>query len=559
MDSSVLKPRRHFQLLVVPRRPHNRRPGYWLRAFVSLVVVAVLVAAGLVGYYDPSRWGCYQDWRPLSTVWQQGDECVGTTDGPYAFEPASYKTVLDVIRRQNEEAGKTVCHGPRHGEPVTIGVLLTLTARNAVGRALHQLEGYAATQAAVNRAPDCVRPVKLRVGQIGKAPYEAADEVARTLAGSPVVAMVGMGLSDVMMAKAANAVAGSKIPMVADLITAEGFDANGSKADNPDFTDCKDAVNGTESYANGGGVGDGWFFRVGYRNTVQVTQLSRYGKPTADESDAATTADFLLKPFETADPATCTQLPEYRARFTPAHEFSYDTEQPQTLTDVVHAICRSTGDVVVVYGARAVDASQFLTDLDRYYDQEQRGTCLPSRITILEGSDASRLRAAEPDPDRDRMRLEALGSPSFRSGKVRLLFTPLANPDLPQTATSPDYVAFRDTFTGLRFPEDHLDDGWALNAHDALTTVSAALQKIAPADLVDGRRVRSMIETSYQLDEVEGAIQDGLRFDVAGNTVGVPQVVRLCPLVGGSNRTVTVPVEPGEPGICPGDPPSAAR
>ncbi len=360
-----------------------------------------------------------------------------------------------------------------------------------------------------------------------------------------VVAMVGMGRSDVQSANAINEVAHlpSPVPMVADVITAEGFDTDGSKADQPDFSACRDA----DAYSKG--IGDGWFFRVAYRVTAQARQLAKYGRPNG----SATSADVLVKSTATTDPATCTQVPGYKALMHPTRDPIYDPSDSSTLKGVVNTICGRGGDrrgVVVVYTARAVDMAEFVLDLDASY---AANTCDPDRVTILEQSDGSRLRSEEsvdPADGREIERLKALHSDSFQKGKVRLIQTAFGDPAASPITESKDYEAFRAVFTGdTQFAVGHLDDGWAINAHDALTTVVGAIAAIPLKDPVRAASVHTSIANTFQNGAVPGAIHAGLMFDDAGNIVGEPQVVRLCPLPDDSSTAPrTVAVTPAEGG-----------
>jgi len=74
--------------------------------------------------------------------------------------------------------------------------------------------------------------------------------------------------------------------------------------------------------------------------------------------------------------------------------------------------------------------------------------------------------------------VRALTSESFQKGYIRLVFTPLANPDVLAKRQRPDFASFTDQFTSMGFDVSDIDDGWAVNAHDALTTVVAAVNSI---------------------------------------------------------------------------------
>ncbi len=506
---------------------------------VALVAVTALVAASFVwpGPWLVSHWRCSAGPIPSTAGWWQ-DECVGYTDGPYAFGQSGLQAVFTALEQQNSDQAIRQCDGT----PVTVGVLTTLSSDNAVGRAQHELEGFVATQAAANASSDCRRPVKLRVGQVG-ASHQAAVEVANRLVDSGVVALVGMGLSDPQTAAAVNAVAAgpTPVPMVADLVSAEGFDQDASRVDNPDFSHCTD----TRDYVNGIGKGDdgGWFYRAAFRNTVQITSLAKAWHSRMPVS-------FLIKPGSTGDPATCTQQEEYRRQFYGPQPLTFYPDDAQvTLDQVINPICAETGPIAVIYGARGRDLPILLNGIDERY---KNGGCTPTSITVLAGSDSSRLRSTDPDQQRDKRRLAALRSPSFSSGKVVLIQTPLADPSVPPISTSSDYRSLVQAFDTVGFSAGDLDDGWALNAHDALTTVIEAAGGISAKQEVTPKRVHVAIADNFLTRPVNHTIQP-LTFDASGNRVGGPAVVRLCPLPNDDTpdpRTRTVLIGHDDLGIC---------
>jgi hypothetical protein len=157
----------------------------------------------------------------------------------------------------------------------------------------HEIEGIAAAQAQAN-APGCVHPVLVEIANTGSN-EQAATDVALQLKNNPdVVAVVGMGLSLQRSADAADLLGKQPdaMPMIADVITAEGFDATGSRGKEDDFTNC------AASYPNG--VGGGYFYRVAYDNSAQINGLAKYL--------GGTQPDFVLTPTDLSDPYTCTAL-----------------------------------------------------------------------------------------------------------------------------------------------------------------------------------------------------------------------------------------------------------
>ena len=511
------------------------RPGIFFRrrqVFGLVLVVALGFAVALgPGPWLFARLGCSPGAVPTDGVWSQGHECVGQSAGPYYFDRPELQQAFATLDHLNTAANASPCHGT----PATVGVLMTLTSDNAIGRAQHELEGFIATQAAANEPSACRRPVKLLVGQTG-ATEQAAVGVANRLADSGVVALVGMGLSDQQTAAAVKSIADrpKPVPMVADLVSAEGFDWHGSIGDSPNYADCDDSG----LYSDG--VGKGWFFRVGYRNNVQVQKLADWA--------AGTRVGFMIEPTSTADPATCTEIPDYRKKFDYPRELIFDHDNSDvTFDQATNPICQATGKVGVIYSARGLDLGKFLDNLDK---RIQQGGCTPEAITVLAGSDSVRLRAEDPDVEREAHRLAALRSPSFREGKIRLIQTPLADPSVSPIAGSSAYQGLVQSFAKLGFAETHLDDGWALNAHDALTTVIAAVGMISATAEVNPATLHAAIADNFSNQLVPGAIEP-LTFDRDGNRTGSPVVVRLCPLADNETRTRTVPVTPGYAGDCP--------
>jgi hypothetical protein len=354
-----------------------------------------------------------------------------------------------------------------------------------------------------------------------------------------------MGLSDRHSAQAAQTLADSPrhVPMLADLITAEGFDQSGSAADQPEFRDCVDSG----VYAKG--IGRGVFYRVSFRNAVQVRRLAGFV-----QRNSGGHVDFIITPTDYGDPSACTILPLYHGAFGNVHDVLFDPGDPTTVDLAVQQLCDVDGDITVVYAARARDLSRFIVEIDK---RHRSGVCKPRSITVVEGSDGSRIRASEPDKQLNEIRKASLTSESLQRGYIRLVCTPLANPDTLSKQKSADFTAFKDRFTATGFDASDLDDGWAINAHDALTTVVAAINLIpllsdGSTRQVTPNQVNIEIGTFSRADRaVPGAAQGPLFFDNDGNRIGDgPKVVQLCPPHDEHLRTYTVEVYPGQD-TCP--------
>ncbi|MFC8045486.1 ABC transporter substrate-binding protein [Nocardia sp. NPDC057353] len=526
-----------YRLGIVPRRTRPA-PHSWTD-WVRLTLVVVLVAGAVTGFFT-------REWRqrmftcneggPSAEAWRVGDRCIGLSDGPYAFELDRFGAVMRVIDAQNRTAGDDCA-----AEPVTVGVLLTMSDPLAGSRAVHELEGMAAGQRRTNTEA-CHRPIRLLVGQLGD--YDGDGDpvavAAAMAAREDVVAVAGIGLSHHATAEIANLLAAAKIPMVSDVVTAEGFDQDGSQNDDPDFERCD------RSYADG--IGRDYYYRIGFRVAVQVERIGA----------TVPRPDFVMVPVGGSDPYTCTTLPLLQRRYGGGlAEVKFDTTEPSTVLQTARRVCAQRGKVVVAYIARGHDLGRLLTSLD---DEYARGQCVADSITVISTSDGNRLRTAEIDPALEHLRVAGLGSRSFTEGRVRVLFTLVAGTEGPRPGDG-SWEDFNSAFTGAGFDPDHIGDGWAINAYDAVLTIGQALREVPTTEPVRRGEINSVISGfSGGVSAVPGA-GGPIAFDPSGNRTDIePSVVRLCPRPAGTSpdalshgSSSTVPVPPGaqEPPGCP--------
>lgn len=548
--------RQAYRWWLVPRADRfPKRWSHWLPLTLTIILAVSCTAASTsAGPWLFTRISCRPGLLPISSVWSQDNECVGASDGPYAFGLSDFDPIIQKIANQNKEAERDLCG--TGAAPVTVGVLVTLTSPATGGRARNELEGFTAGQASANRPP-CVRPIRLRIAQIGKA-EQAAGSVAQLLTHSPgIVAVVGMGISDRRSIDAIQVLAEKHIPMVADLMTAEGFDQNGSSNDHPDFSRCADHS------AYDRGIGQGFFYRVSYRNATQNPQLHQYLKratqelvgPNSTAANPVKPVDFIITPTTLTDPFTCTALPLMHREFGEnVHEVRFDPADPTTVKLSVQQLCNKEQAVAAIYAARAQHLSRFLTDIDEQY---QNGLCKPVSITVASISDGSRIRAPEPDANLESLRLKALTSQTFRQGTIRLVYTPLASPEILAARNIPGFMSLQKRFTEIGFNKADLDDGWAINAYDALTAVAAAVNTVPLDPESNGRaitpgQVNTAIGSFSSADHpVPSAAQGPLTFDNNGNrSDSDPVVVRVCPATGQPPHSDTVEVYPSQ-GSCP--------
>jgi ABC-type branched-subunit amino acid transport system substrate-binding protein len=541
-----------------PARKEKFGKSWWFkyRGYAVLAVAVVLVLGGV--FFGPralARVRCGQ-FSLSASIWYDGGECVGVSGGAYTFgHPA-----MTAIAAADQD---TNCAANPRPRTVTIGALVTLGALNAGVRADHELEGFAAAVWQANRASGdlsskCQYRIRLLIAQTGANEQAAADD-ARDLASSGVVAVVGMGLSSQQSADAATILNNDKIPMVADVITGEGFDQDGSQADGADFSGC-------QSDSSLPGVGPYWqqhwqdFFRVSYRTFTQVNDALAYVQ-TLPRSDNY----FLVQPTETNDPYTCSTLPQLINGLVndgitnDPVKIDFDTAVPAPTQDsAAGAVCLAKGAVTIFYTARDVYLSSFLADI---IEDKNNGECTPSQITVVSQSDAEQLRV--PSLFNEASRREVLTSSRLDGPNawLRIYYTPLADPSLIGTAgklTPPGYTDLTTAFTALGISRQDLVDAWAIMAYDSVATVATALAAPPtgmPSPDITGSYIQSQIQdlmSSVSPHPAPGA--DGpIRFDRYGNRIGSgPGVVRLCPLPpDASTSPQTVQPTPGQPGTCP--------
>lgn len=525
-----------YRWWLFPNPPRFRPHWYdWYRLFLTVVILAVVVP-GIYWLWPriPCRPGPFG--LPANDVWSQGGECVGLTSTSYGFGQDGFHGVLQKVADQNG-AAKESC--AEHTNPVTVGVLVTLNSPEVGGRAQHLLEGIAAAQANANSsktAASCVHPIRLRVAQMG-ATEQASTGVARLLANDQqVAAVVGLGLSEQRTADAVRVLAARRIPMVSSVISAEGFDRNGSMDDKPVFSDCD--PQGT--YRNG--IGQGFFYRMAYRNAMQVSRLAEYFTKNGQNN-----FNFILTPNTIDDPYTCTTLPLLHQSFANVQEVRFDPTDPVTVSQSAKRICASHGTVKVLYSARAHDLATFLKGIS---DEFANGQCPISSLTVASTSDAARMRSREPDPNLEQQREAALHAKVFQDGTIRLVYTPLADPGLTDV-TAPGLKGLRQALAALGFQLADLDDGWAVEGYDSLLTVATAVNEISAHQKVTPSRVNTGIGGFDQGGEPVFGAGGKITFDDNGNrNDSKPVVVQFCPPRSTGQDPSTVEVYPTA-GECP--------
>src|ERR1041384_7008275 len=152
-----------YRWLIWPIGYHGNRYVKWSRLAATIVLLVGALPAVSLARWLPSHVTCRDGW-PSGDIWSQSGECVGVTEGPFAFGLDQFTAVMARIDEQNRTAHDHGCS--RDLPTVTVAVLSTFTSRNGGGRMLQELEGFAAAQRRAN-GEGCRFPIRLKVVNAG--------------------------------------------------------------------------------------------------------------------------------------------------------------------------------------------------------------------------------------------------------------------------------------------------------------------------------------------------------------------------------------------------------
>ncbi|MFI1533430.1 hypothetical protein [Streptomyces anandii] len=388
-------------------------------------------------------------------VTRAGGECTGVTDGSdgSAVFGNDLKPVMTAISAENHNVVNS-------GDYVTVAFLTALTSKSAnnltVGQYVAEAEGaYTALEEENHKNS---RPkIRLLVANMGSAEAQWTQAVGRLTAmkkDSRLVAVVGLGLSQQESVDAARALSKADLPMVGDLITADGFDTTGA-------VDGKGAINGLA--------------RVALTNIDQLTAISKKLGPAPAQHTAALVSTGVT-PNGTKDLYTDSLNHGFHAvaglkkYLDNTSDFTFDPRggPGAILPTISQNLCNTGKTVDTVYYAARV---KYLPD---FLDALASRSCHAQPITIVTGSDAASL-----DPDTPALHK--------RDAPISLLYANFPSAAQFRSSDNPDhglYESFAKDFTaphhGQQFAADHLTSSyWALVAHDAVLTAATALHNAA--------------------------------------------------------------------------------
>ena len=482
---------------------------------VLLAVSVVLLPVGAVAVAAPKVLcfgGGFDTGITLRGLFSAAEvECVGVSDGGYDFSGgfadgevgdgtrARYEQVLDKIGEQNDELS---------GDHVKVALLAPLTSPLSGPRVVHEVAGLAAAQERLNAESGSPK-VEVLLAHMGSTSAHWEPVVDQLIAmkddSAPLLAVVGLGLSQDETKFAAHKLAAADVLMVAGHVTATRLDPDGPVEH---------------------------FHRTAFANARQFDATTK----ALAASGVDGTRAIVVKSNDAGDTYASTSaeaIADQLGGGEPPYRFGSDDDgvlgnQFRIISDKMCSKVdptRPDAPVAVYYAGRA----RYLSDLMGKLDAE---SCL-RKVIVVSASDAAVLRMGEKDADAAKAwkvpdALEVVGR-----GKVELYYTPLADPVV--IGDRPQYAPLREAFKGH---EHELDTGWAIMAWDALHVAVGWIRhaQAGDPDVVIPKPETVELATQATFSDEDSAFEGAsgtFYFDAAGDRVdvgaGLPAVVRLLP------------------------------
>lgn len=412
-----------------------------------------------------------------------GVECSGISDGwgEHGVFGSDLTPVMTAIDAENSRVMAA-------GDYVTIAFLTPLSSKSTssltLGQDVAELEGAYTAVEEENRK-DSKPKIRLVVANMSSSEKDWAQAVNRLIEMKQkdhLVAVAGLGLSQQESVDAARALSKADLPMVSDLITADGFDATGD-------IDGKGPINGLAG--------------VALTNADQLTAISK--QLTGDHTAALVSTDKT--PGGTKDLYTASlardfrTIPELSKHLNKAADFPFDPRggPSSVLASISQNLCNGDETIDTVYFAIRL---KYLPD---FLDALTNRSCHTRHITVVTGSDAAALDRNTPALNR-------------RDAPITVLYASFPSPAQLHSSDNTDhglYDSFVKDFTsphhGQQFPASRLTDSyWPLVAHDAVLAVTTAVHNSAAsgsgtaAGLPNRYAVRDELYT-LRTDAVAGA------------------------------------------------------
>lgn len=461
------------------------RGHWWLVVTCALILVAALTGMRIWSS-ERSAAKCGTS-EPALTWVKKSRECAGLWNGSGdlgVFGPR-LKPVLSLIANENTTA--------MEGSHVTVAFMAPLTSTD--DRVVAEIEGAFIAQHQQNAKPEFPK-IKLVLANMGhdEAQWRKAVTPLEAMTKGPehLLAVTGLGLSQAETAQAARQLAKTSFPMVGDITTADGLNQTGA--------------------IDGGGPIPG-LVRVATGNKDQLEAISKYLRTSQPKTAALirvsvnhqgssdTYASTLVDSFHNNPVLNSYLDPELNGLpFDPSSEGA-----SESFKSISHVLCEPSSRIKLVYfTGRADDLDQFLHALHDSY------VCNEKQFIVVSGSDAAKLRKA---PD-----LYDPKSPVL-SARLKVVYTPLADPQQLQNSSNHVYQEFNTAFTGQPFSSGDreyfnstdLDTGWAILANDAVLTAITAILNASDGTgtptpkLPDLRAVRDQLGYFVKNNKIDGA------------------------------------------------------
>lgn len=479
-------------------RPPDNRIARQVRVIRRLLTaVLVLVVLGGAGFVTMTalRW-C--GWHSGST--RLGGECVGLSDGSFAFDNPGLAAVGQLVKTENDRVA--ALPGSHY---VRVALLSPLgpddTGPMTTDNIVHAVEGAYLAQIRANHSQyyrtvafddDPYPPVQLILANEGNheahAPTVLHDIEGQVTGDHPIVGVVGLGVSWPETQDAVKELSGHRIPMVSATLSADGFTYEAYRGLVNVSPSNKDYVNAVAGY---------FVHQAGAKKAILMY-----------DTNADLYTGTLRTDFETA---FATELGDSRAQ-----PFTGSGRSGKTALfgSPVQNICTEQPDLVLFAG-RPVDLKAFVEYL-------AGRTCsnLP-HIVVVAGATGLSSNSL---------------SPEARAKGVSMVFA--TSEDTEDWATNPAaapagyatfLAGFHDTF-GRETPAS-LTDGYVVMHYDAMLSMVDAARMSVPPD----KLATSTLDTSQVFDVMVGLTD-------AHHVVGATGTLQISDANGGRAVDKLVPV-----------------